>query len=37
MSDMKNPLFEDLDAKLEPVVQPKNEVAIETVLKQIEM
>ena len=29
MSDMKNPLFEDLDAKLEPVVQPKNEVAIE--------
>ena len=29
MSDMKNPLFEDLDAKLESSEQPKNEVIME--------
>ena len=29
MSDMKNPLFEDLDAKLESPEQPKNEVIME--------
>ena len=29
MSDMKNPLFEDLDAKLESFEQPKNEVIME--------